>query len=62
VFVEEFILDHTLTPALDEFGLEHVRLIDPLAAPGISLSAFHRLFDQGLPRAWHQPACQPSAL
>ena len=30
VFVEEFILDRTLTPAIETFGLEKVRLIDPL--------------------------------
>ena len=34
VFVEEFILDRTLTPALDEFGLEKVRLIDPTCGSG----------------------------
>jgi hypothetical protein len=45
-FVEEFILDHTLTPALDEFGLEKVRLIDPTCGSGhFLLGAFRRLFD-----------------
>ena len=34
VFVEEFILDRTLTPAIDEFGLEKVRLIDPTCGSG----------------------------
>jgi type I restriction-modification system DNA methylase subunit len=44
-FVEEFILDHTLTPALDEFGLEAVRLIDPTCGSGhFLLGAFQRLF------------------
>ena len=28
-FVEEFILDRTLTPAIAEFGFREVRLIDP---------------------------------
>jgi hypothetical protein len=31
-FVEEFILDRTLTPAIAEFGLANVRLIDPACA------------------------------
>jgi hypothetical protein len=45
VFVEEFILDRTLTPALDEFGLEKVRLIDPTCGSGhFLLGAFARLF------------------
>ena len=44
-FVEEFILDHTLTPAIDEFGLETVRLIDPTCGSGhFLLGAFRRLF------------------
>ena len=34
VFVEEFILGGTLTPALDEFGLEKVRMIDPTCGSG----------------------------
>jgi hypothetical protein len=43
-FVEEFILDRTLTPALDEFGLAEVRLIDPTCGSGhFLLGAFHRL-------------------
>ena len=46
VFVEEFILDRTLTPALDEFGLEKVRMIDPTCGSGhFLLGAFARLFD-----------------
>jgi len=45
VFVEEFILDRTLKPALDEFGLEKVRLIDPTCGSGhFLLGAFARLF------------------
>ena len=43
-FVEEFILDRTLTPALDEFGLAGTRLIDPACGSGhFLLGAFHRL-------------------
>jgi hypothetical protein len=48
-FVEEFILDLTLTPALDEFGrdadeLTEFKLIDPTCGSGhFLLSAFHRL-------------------
>ncbi|MGE0826039.1 MAG: BREX-2 system adenine-specific DNA-methyltransferase PglX [Candidatus Binatia bacterium] len=33
-FVEEFILDRTLKPALDEFGLEGFRMIDPACGSG----------------------------
>lgn len=44
-FVEEFILDRTLTPAIDEFGLETVRLIDPTCGSGhFLIGAFVRLF------------------
>ncbi len=52
VFVEEFILDRTLTPALDEFGLDGLRLIDPTCGSGhFLLGAFGRLYD-----AWTQHA------
>ncbi|PRC48645.1 SAM-dependent methyltransferase, partial [Mycobacterium sp. ITM-2017-0098] len=34
VFVEEFILDQTLTPAVAEFGLEGLKLIDPACGSG----------------------------
>ncbi|MEY4415650.1 MAG: hypothetical protein RIQ53_2943 [Pseudomonadota bacterium] len=45
-FVEEFILDRTLTPALREFGLHEVRLIDPTCGSGhFLLGAFQRLVD-----------------
>jgi hypothetical protein len=44
-FVEEFILDRTLTPAIDIFGYQEVRLIDPTCGSGhFLLGAFHRLF------------------
>lgn len=47
-FVEEFILDRTLDPALAEFGLEHVKIIDPTCGSGhFLLGAFARLL-----KAW----------
>ena len=49
-FIEEFILDRTLEPAIDEFGLAEVRLIDPACGSGhFLLGAFSRLFDH-----WHR--------
>ncbi|GAA1266524.1 BREX-2 system adenine-specific DNA-methyltransferase PglX [Sphaerisporangium rubeum] len=46
-FVEEFILDHTLTPAIAEFGHEELRMIDPTCGSGhFVLGAFHRLLDE----------------
>ncbi len=46
-FVEEFILDRTLDPALDEFGLEGFRMIDPTCGSGhFLLGAFQRLLDR----------------
>ena len=45
VFVEEFILDRTLNPAIDEFGLDTVRMIDPTCGSGhFLLGGFARLF------------------
>ncbi|MBO0754256.1 MAG: BREX-2 system adenine-specific DNA-methyltransferase PglX, partial [Bradyrhizobiaceae bacterium] len=45
IFVEEFILDRTLMPAIDEFGFKDVRLIDPTCGSGhFLLGAFERLF------------------
>jgi SAM-dependent methyltransferase len=47
-FVEEFILDRTLTPAIDTFGWSEVRLIDPACGSGhFLLGAFRRLFALG---------------
>lgn len=44
VFVEEFILDQTLTPAVAEFGLKELKLIDPTCGSGhFLLGAFERL-------------------
>jgi hypothetical protein len=46
VFVEKFILDRTLTPAIETFGYREVRLIDPACGSGhFLLDAFARLFD-----------------
>ncbi len=43
-FVEEFILDRTLTPAIREFGYQTARLIDPTCGSGhFLLGGFHRL-------------------
>ncbi|HZD67951.1 MAG TPA: BREX-2 system adenine-specific DNA-methyltransferase PglX, partial [Actinomycetes bacterium] len=46
-FVEEFILDRTLDPALATFGLREITLIDPTCGSGhFLLGAFARLFDR----------------
>ncbi|WP_338052595.1 BREX-2 system adenine-specific DNA-methyltransferase PglX [Rhodocyclus purpureus] len=43
-FVEEFILDRTLTPAIREFGYQTVRMIDPTCGSGhFLLGGFQRL-------------------
>jgi hypothetical protein len=43
-FVEEFILDRTLTPAIREFGYREVRLIDPTCGSGhFLLGGFDRM-------------------
>ena len=43
-FVEEFILDRTLNPALEEFGLAELSVIDPTCGSGhFLIGAFHRL-------------------
>src|SRR6266542_3950840 len=45
IFVEEFILDRTLTPAVNEFGFQNLRLIDPTCGSGhFLLGAFELLF------------------
>ncbi|WP_431858861.1 BREX-2 system adenine-specific DNA-methyltransferase PglX [Azospirillum sp.] len=56
-FVEEFILDRTLDPAIREFGFREVRLIDPTCGSGhFLLGAFRRLF-----ALWtrHEPGRNP---
>ncbi|KQU58165.1 DNA methylase [Rhodococcus sp. Leaf278] len=51
-FVEEFILDRTLTPALQDRPLEGFKLIDPTCGSGhFLLGAFARLTER-----WHQEA------
>ncbi|GIJ25146.1 DNA methylase [Micromonospora qiuiae] len=51
-FVEEFILDLTLTPAIEEFGHDVVKMIDPTCGSGhFVLGAFHRLLNE-----WEQHA------
>ena len=43
-FVEEFILDRTLTPAIREFGYREARMIDPTCGSGhFLLGGFYRL-------------------
>ena len=59
-FVEEFILDRTLDPAIAEFGLETVRMIDPTCGSGhFLLGGFARLF-----RLWEkrEPATNRTVL
>jgi hypothetical protein len=59
-FVIDFILDRTLTPALDAFGLSIVRMIDPACGSGhFLLASFFRLF-----RCWQnkEPGINPAAL
>lgn len=46
-FVEEFILDLTLTPAIEEFGLDGLRTIDPACGSGHFLLG---IFDRVLAR------------
>ncbi len=54
-FVESFILDRTLDPAIDEFGLADTDLIDPACGSGhFLLGAFDRLF-----KAWRR--AEPTA-
>jgi hypothetical protein len=44
IFVEEFILDQTLTPAIAEFGLTGLKVIDPACGSGhFLLGTFDRL-------------------
>jgi len=59
-FVEEFILDRTLEPALATFGLRETTLIDPTCGSGhFLLGAFTRLFDR-----WRdeEPGTNPRVL
>ena len=59
-FIEQFILDRTLTPAIETFGFRVVRMIDPTCGSGhFLLGGFQRLF-----RLWleHQPGENPRVL
>ena len=52
VFVEEFILDRTLTPALEQVPLAELKLIDPTCGSGhFLLGAFDRIHDAWLREA-----------
>lgn len=56
-FVEEFILDRTLTPAIREFGFREVRMIDPTCGSGhFLLGGFRQLVDEWVR---HEPARNP---
>lgn len=53
-FVEEFILDRTLSPALREFGYQHTKMIDPTCGSGhFLLGGFARMLD-----AWSRAELQ----
>lgn len=46
-FVEEFILDRTLSPAIELFGIDEVRMLDPTCGSGhFLLGGFQRLLQQ----------------
>ncbi|EAZ99554.1 BREX-2 system adenine-specific DNA-methyltransferase PglX [Marinobacter sp. ELB17] len=50
-FVESFILDYTLEPAIETFGLPGLRLIDPTCGSGhFLLTTFERVFERWLKR------------
>ena len=58
-FVEEWILSRTLDPAIVEFGIEQVRMIDPTCGSGhFLLGGFARLLEE-----WrrHAPEMPPAA-
>jgi len=45
IFIEQFILDRTLTPAIETFGFREVRMIDPTCGSAhFLLGGFERLF------------------
>lgn len=55
-FIESFILDRTLTPALDSYALEEVNVIDPTCGSGhFLLGAFERLAPHWLRRRPDNP-------
>lgn len=56
-FVESFILDRTLEPAIEQFGLDEVTVFDPTCGSGhFLLGAFERLVDH---RRRAEPARDP---
>ena len=63
MFVEEFILDRTLNPSIDEFGLDAVRMIDPTCGSGhFLLGGFARLFNLWLKRESNEIVAAQKAL
>lgn len=47
IFVEEFILDRTLDPAIETFGLDKFRMIDPACGSGhFLLGSLHRILER----------------
>ena len=63
VFVEEFILDRTLDPAIDEFGIDTVRMIDPTCGSGhFLLGGFARLFRLWMKRESNEIVSAQKAL
>jgi hypothetical protein len=64
-FIEEFILDRTMNPALEEFGYEDLKMIDPTCGSGhFVLGAFRRLVKlwAANPRGKDLYACVSAAL
>lgn len=60
VFIEQFILDRTLTPAIETFGFRVVRMIDPTCGSGhFLLGGFARLYQLWLEA---EPAEVPAVL
>jgi hypothetical protein len=56
-FVEEFILDRTLQPAIETFGLAEVKMIDPTCGSGhFLLGAFRRILEEWKGREPGTPA------
>jgi hypothetical protein len=56
-FVEAYLLEHTLEPALDTFGLDGATMIDPTCGSGhLVLGAFRMLFERCRQAAPHAPA------
>ena len=59
-FVESLIIDYTLEPAIQTFGLPGLRLIDPTCGSGhFLLTTFERVFDRWLKR---EPGTNPRVL